>query len=331
MKKRQNKSAPRAGAPGRILAMLLLMALLCACAAQSGAERALAQTADWLLRETPEPVSGAVGGDWVVLGLARAGAEIPEGYFEDYFARVQARVEACGGVLEEKKYTEYSRCVLALTAIGRNPTNVAGCNLLAPLGDLEKTVWQGINGPIFALLALDCGDYAVPAAPTGAKQATRGDYVAEILAKECENGGWSLAGTKADADLTAMALQALAKYRGRADVDGAVERALAALSDMQQPDGGFMSGGEGSCESCAQVLVALCELGIPAEDPRFVKEGKTVVDALLSYRTQSGGFSHTRGGETNRMATEQAFYALVALARVQAGENTLYDMTDVRK
>lgn len=328
---RQKKSAPRAGALERMVVLFLLTALLCACTARSGVEQTLSQTADWLLRQTPEPDFGAVGGDWVVLGLARSDAQTPEGYFEDYLARVQARVEVCGGVIEEKKYTEYSRCVLALTAIGEDPTNVAGYDLLAPLGDLEKTVWQGVNGAIFALLALDCGDYAVPAAPDGATQATREDYVAEILKKECENGGWSLAGTKADADLTAMALQALAKYRGRPDVDEAVERALAVLSEMQQPDGGFVSGGEGSCESCAQVLLALCELGISAEDARFVKEGRTVTDALLDYRVQSGGFSHTRGGETNRMATEQAFYALVALKRAQAGQTTLYDMTDVRK
>ena len=47
----------------------------------------------------------------------------------------------------QTKHTEYSRVILALTAIGRDPSKVAGYNLLMPLGDIEKTIWQDQNGP----------------------------------------------------------------------------------------------------------------------------------------------------------------------------------------
>ena len=157
----------------------------------------------------------------------------------DSYAAVEKYVADCKGVLHEKKYTEYSRVVLALTAIGADPADVAGYNLLTPLGDFDKTVWQGINGPIWALIALDSGDYEMPVNETAATQATRQMYVEEILSKQMPDGGWSLSAQGgADADVTAMALQALAPYQNQSKVKTAVERGLACLSDLQGSDGG---------------------------------------------------------------------------------------------
>ena len=113
---------------------------------------------NYVLAAVTEPEVSSVGGEWAVLGLARSGCEIPQNYWDGYYRRVEQTVKDCGGVLHSRKYTEYSRLVLALTAIGADPTNVAGHNLISPLGDYEKVVWQGVNGPIYALLALDCGD-----------------------------------------------------------------------------------------------------------------------------------------------------------------------------
>lgn len=45
-------------------------------------------------------------------------------------------------LLHEKKYTEYSRVILALTAIGEDVTDVGGYNLLQPLSDFKQTVWR---------------------------------------------------------------------------------------------------------------------------------------------------------------------------------------------
>lgn len=304
-----------------------LLAVLCACTQTQNAP--LAQTVQYLCEENPSPGFSSVGGEWLVFALARADARTPEGYYEAYLQNLESALHEKGGVLSEKKYTEYSRVVLALTALGKDPSDFAGYDLLRPLADYEQVTRQGINGPIFALLALDSRDYAIPAAPEAAVQATRELYVAALLDAELPGGGWSLGGGAADIDLTAMALQALAKYRTQRAVEEAVVRGTALLASLQDDDGGFSSWGESSCESVAQVLVALTELGIAPDDSRFVKNGKTVADALLRFSCGSGAFAHTLNGNADAMATEQACYALAALARAESGKTALYDMTDV--
>ncbi|MBQ1222200.1 MAG: hypothetical protein IIX78_06625, partial [Alistipes sp.] len=119
----------------------------------------------YLYETVKEPIVGSIGGEWAVLGLARSDMDIPEEYFENYYRTVTKYVKDCDGVLHNKKYTEYSRVIVALTSIGKNPEDVAGYNLLVPLGDYEKTIWQGVNGAIWALIALDCGNYNIPENP----------------------------------------------------------------------------------------------------------------------------------------------------------------------
>lgn len=289
----------------------------------------LMDAAAWLQEKTPEPTVNSIGGEWLVLGMARSGVEVPDGYFEAYYQNVEAHVAACQGVLDARKYTEYSRVILALTAIGKDPADVAGYNLLAPLADYDQTVFQGINGPVFALLALDSTGYSLPECPAGKTQATRETYLQMLLDKELEGGGWSFAGGAVEADMTAMALQALAKYRDVEPVAEAVERGVEILSGLQNEQGGFTLNGEASCETAAQVVVALTELGIRPDEERFVKNGVSALDWLLSFRTADGGFSHLPGGEADQMATEQAFYALAAVYRLETGMSSLYDMQDV--
>lgn len=289
-----------------------------------------AECGSWLLDTVPEAGYGSAGGEWVILGLARSGVQVPGGYFEDYFEKVAAYTAQMGGVLHEKKYTEYSRVILAVTAIGKDPTDVGGFDLLLPLADYEQTIFQGINGPVFALLALDSGDYEIPENVAGGTQATRELYVDYILSAECPGGGWTLAGAEADVDITAMALQALAKYQDRQDVMEATERALTVLSQLQNDEGGYTAYGYESSESIAQVITALAELGIGMDDPRFVKNGNTLKDRLLDFMEEDGSFRHLQDGDTDLIATEQAFYALVALERREQGKTTLYDMSDVR-
>ena len=291
----------------------------------------LTQTAQWLMEQIPQPTYGSVGGEWAVFGLARSGVAVPKEYFEVYGENVAAYTAEHGGVLHAKKYTEYSRVILAWTALGKDATDVGGFNLLVPLADFDQTVFQGINGPIFALLALDSGNYEIPENPDAAVQATRQMYVDELLARALPDGGWTLTGGEPDVDITAMTLQALAKYRDQADVTAAVERGLAVLSSLQEPDGGYVSWGSSNSESVAQVIVALTELGVPLDDERFTKNGITVEDALLRFAQENGAFVHVRDGSggDDGMATEQAFYALAAIHRAETGETTLYDMTDV--
>lgn len=315
----------------KLLCILLLLSLLLSLTACGKPETQLEKTAGYLQAQIAAPGTGSVGGDWLIFGLARSGVKVPQKYFDAYYENVEAAVREKNGVLSDRKYTEYSRTVLALTAIGKNPVDVAGFDLLKPLADFEQVTKQGINGTIFALLAMDSGKYEIPENPDAAVQATRQMYVDELLARELPDGGWTLTGGEPDVDITAMTLQALAKYRDQADVTAAVERGLAVLSSLQEPDGGYVSWGSSNSESVAQVLVALTELGVPLDDERFTKNGITVEDALLRFAQENGAFVHVRDGSggDDEMATEQAFYALAAIHRAETGETTLYDMTDV--
>lgn len=302
----------------RLLSALLLLALLCACGAP--AQSPLERTAAYLQEQVKEPTVSSVGGEWAVFGLLRSGVQVPQAYLDTYAQNVEAVVREKNGVLSDRKYTEYSRVVLTLTALGRDPAQVAGYDLLAPLSEFEQVKKQGINSVIFALLALDSAGYP---------SETRQKYVDELMNRQLAAGGWALTGEEPDIDVTAMALQALAKYRSDAEIGAAVERGVEVLAAMQDSDGGFTSWGSDNSESVAQVIVALTELGLSPEDGRFVKDGHTLEEALLGFAQKNGAFVHELGTPDDLMATEQAFYALAALERAKNGETTLYDMTDV--
>lgn len=322
-----------------IVFMILTSALFCSFAvSQKKLNSVIEDTAKYIHKEVSRPIIGSVGGEWAVLGLARSGYDVPDAYYQAYYHKLEDYVEELKGVLHKKKYTEYSRITVALSAIGKDPRDVAGYNLLTALGDYKKTIWQGMNGPIWALIALDSGNYPMPVNKEAEVQATRKMYVDRILECQLEDGGFSLFGgtsietnadKTSDPDITGMALQALSKYQYRADVKKATQEALAILSEMQNDNGGFSSWGTENSESCVQVIVALGELGVPLDDPRFVKGGKTLIENLLTFYLPGDGFLHTQSGSgVNMMATEQAFYGCIAARRLAEGKNSLYRMGD---
>ena len=278
------------------------------------------------------PSVGPIGGEWGVLGLARSGLTVPglEDYCQKALEFIRQSIDPATMRLHSAKSTDNSRMILALTAIGKDATNIDGYNLVAGLSDLDYVTYQGNNGPIWALIALDSGNY--PASGTATRQA----LVEELLRVQTSDGGWAVTGSKADTDMTGMALQALAPYyETNEQVRTAVDKAIDKLSQMQQADGSFCADyGDGNpvatSESISQVITGLTALGIdPATDPRFVKSGGSALDALLRYYVDGGGFRHLLEGERDGMATEQGYYALTAYFRFRNGETALYDMTDV--
>ncbi len=256
--------------------------------------------------ETKAPTVGTTKGEWQVLGLARDG--VSGSFYEDYFAAAKAYIAEnadANGKLHAQKSTDNSRLILALTALGKDVTDVDGHNLLSGLSDLDYVKKQGINGPIFTLIALDSHDY-VPAANA---TATREALISFILSKELPSGGWALSGQAPD-DMTPMAVQALAPYYDtNAAVKAAVDKALAVMETMTA-----------TTETYAQIIVARSALGLDSAD---------TMGKMLAYTLEDGSFEKAPGSGANQMSTEQAFYAMVAYSRYLAGENALYDMTDV--
>ncbi|RXI38394.1 hypothetical protein DP129_09130 [Clostridium tetani] len=300
----------------------------------------------YILKNVENPSLGTGKGEWSILCLARGNYPVPKGYYDKYHKNVVKEVQNAKGNLHKVKYTEHSRLILGLASIGRDVKDVGGYNQLEKLADFKTVIRQGINGPIFALIALDTHNYEIPIVDNVKVQTTRDMLVQYILDKEIKKGkenagGWALYGETPDPDITAMAIQGLTPYyKGNPEVKAAVDRAISWLSSAQKDDGGYSSWGSINSESIAQVIVALTGLGInPHTDSRFIKKGNSAIDALLTFADPKGGFMHVKpGGNTNGgaaagvidgMATDQGTYALIAYDRFVNSKNRLYDMTDV--
>jgi len=316
-----------------IMPILLAIAILITPAA-SAAEGAgdvvdithvITDVADILQRTVLFPGIGQTGGDWAILSLMRSGAPVSDGYIRGYYDRVAVQIDLVQGELSDVKNSEFSRVALAMLAIGADPRDVGGYDLLEPLMDYDSTVFQGINGPIFALLTLSAAGYGDD--PVVER------YIGYILSQQLEDGGFALSGTVSDPDTTAMTLTALSGFSSiggedRQDVSDSIARAVDRLSRLQRGTGGFTSFSSTNSESVSQAVIALSSLGIQIDDERFVKNGNSLLDNLLTYYTEGLGFEHEIDGGISLMATEQALTALGALWRLQSGLPGLYDMGD---
>lgn len=278
------------------------------------------------------PAFGTNAGEWTVLSLARGDFyQADNVYFSDYYNRIVETVNEkaasvnLNGALHKAKSTDNSRLIVALSSIGKNATSVGEWNLITPYDDFAWIKNQGINGVIWALIALDTNNYQTT------DTTIRQQCIDFILEKQLEDGGWALAGAVSDPDITAMVLQALYPYKSQSAVAADAEEAFACLSSIQNEDGGYSSNGDANSESCSQVIVACTTWGInPDIDTRFIKNDKSVVDALLTHYVEGeAAFKHVAGGTVNDMATDQACYALVAYNRFMNQKNSLYDMSDV--
>lgn len=275
------------------------------------------------------PSVGSIGGEWLVLGLARADKISPE-FAENYYNTTVEYIKNVGSnKLHRSKSTDNSRLIVALSSIGKDATDIEGYNLVEPLGDFDYVKKQGINGPIWALIALDSLGYELPENSEAANPTTREKLINYLLENQTEKGGWNFTKTAPGADLTGMAITALAPYYNtNDDVKAAVDNALNAMSALQNETGGFVDFGAVTPESSAQMIVALCSLGIdPTADSLFIKNGNSILDSMLSFSVD-GGFKHEAGGEYNQMTTEQCFYALASYKRLVENKNSLYDMSD---
>ena len=135
-------------------------------------------------------------------------------------------------------------------------------------------------------------------------------------------GGWTLYGSQADVDMTAMAVYALAPYyAGNAEVRSAVDAGLAFLRNGISADGDLESDGDYNCESTAQTIVAFAAMGIDPSSVTSPESGKSLLDGLAQYyNTDTGGFRHTlEDAASNSMATDQALYAIAASRYCQKG------------
>lgn len=301
----------------------------------------LSKVRSYILSKDTKPDYSSI---WNVIGLKRSGLYVPESYINLFYSNVIAYCESKDWQITRAKYSDYSKLILALTAIGVDARNVMGHNLLAYLSDYENVSRQGNNGTIWALIALKSNPaYEIPKDPSAVQQNSEELLVKKVVGMQCQDGGWTMMGPTGDSDMTGMAMQALASYYNKdeyEDVTAAINKGLAWIEKNQLSSGGFGTMNTETSESVAQIITALCGVGIDCgEDVRFIKNGKWPMTGLFQYYMPEGGFMHVAadagnngggaGGIIDGMATEQGLYATVAYRRFLDGETFLYDMSDV--
>ena len=284
--------------------------------------------------------------DWYAMAIGRLGYD--DNYLA-YLTMVEENVSErykTEDKLDKIKATEWHRIGMAILSAGGDPTSLqtGSINLVADgsynRGQVKPLLAQGNNAFYWALLMMDALRYEIPADAVDG----RNDIIFAIIKGQQADGGFGQNGVSTP-DMTAMAIQALAPYYNNETrykyirtvdkvefsrtVREVIDEALEYLSDAQYIDGSFRTDRGDSCEDNAQVIIALCSLGIdPALDARFHKEGFTVIDAIMNFRQTDGGFAHSltgNNGDSDTMATGQALLALAAIVRNDDNRRTVFD------
>ena len=299
----------------------------------ASAQKKLFDAAGNLLSDSENFPAGTSVCDWTAMAFAML--DVDEDY-EAYLSALQTYVTEhyeTDGYLHRSKATEWHRIALTVMALGGNPesfgtdANGNSVNLIADgtynFGG-EDIGAQGNNAYIYALITLDAGNFTVP----NSARYSREYLINALLKNQEEDGGFGIMKGKSDVDITAMAIQALAPYAEKNEVRNAIDKALAMLSSVQNDDATFSNWNTTSSESCSQIIIALCALGIdPKTDERFIKNENSVFDAFMSFRLPDGSFSHSLSDkEGDTIATEQAILALCSMMKMRDGKR-LYDFS----
>ena len=276
-------------------ALAILLALMPFCASAEGVDAVWTYAADgasmqdWLDGELTKNVGSAL--DNYVLCMVRSGISA------DYSRYIDAAAEKLeAGISNANTRMRTALALIVCGAADRVPETLVD----------ESAEQLGVMSWIWALHLINSG--------TPSELWTAESIVDQLLSLQTSDGGWKVMGDYGDVDVTAMCLQALA-YCGveSAELDASIDRAVEFLSERQLENGGYASMGNENAESSAQVLIALAGLGIAPDDARFVKNGRTPLDAMMAYQLPSNGFRHLPDGEESANATVQALQALIAL------------------
>lgn len=255
---------------------------------------------EWTTEYLPKNV--AIGTEWYAMALSQNG---------NYdFSKYTVALEKY--LTDNEVSAATSRQKFALTLAACN----SDCEYIAEV--MDTTIGkQGIMSYIFGLHLLNNGYKC--------NVISRQETIDKLISLQLADGGWAIFGNSADCDVTAMVLQSLAPNIDNTDVKKSIDDALAFLSAKQNADGSYSSYGTPNCESTAQVILALSSLNInPENDRRFVKDGNTVLGALLNFRLSDGTFCHTADGKYSAGATSQAYYCTVGYLRMLNGKNPFY-------
>ncbi len=251
--------------------------------------------------------AGTSPAEWYTIALLKYDGSAD---LSPYISALEKRISESAGFSP----TDSLRIALAMTA-------AKGKNAFAEKILKNAGGYSGVIAAAYSLILLDCAAY-----PN--ELCSRSAVIEKLLSYEIKSGGFAFSGSRGDPDVSAMVLTALSPYKNDPDVSPCFERTLNFLSSIQNGSGGFSSFGTENCESSSQVLIALSSSGIDAaRDVRFLKGGRSVCDAIMSYRRSDGGFAHISDGNSDNTATVQALLALLSYNALINGEGSIYRFT----
>ena len=222
---------------------------------------------------------------------------------------------------ESSSATAYAGRILGLLALGENPADYNDRNLIDILKNKQQSNGSfggTINNTIWAIIALE-------EATTDYDNEKAAEY---LISQQKENGGFVLFGELEDPDTTGDALLALSKCMGIDGVNTAADKAVEYLQNIQLESAGFESVFEWdsqifrteNSQSTAKAITGLLAADENLLDDVWLKDNKTMIDALLDYQVADKSFKYSADGTSNKMATRQVLKALADLKNAGYGE-----------
>ena len=151
------------------------------------------------------------------------------------------------------------------------------------------------------------------------------EVIETLISYQCSDGGYTLSGDVGDVDVTAMAMQVLAPHvpsplrSAWFPIDSLVVESVSAsrefLDTHQLEDGDYESFGTRCSESTAQATLAYASMynGFLIPIRTDMLSERRLLDGLLLYKQEDGGFAHTFGLPSNDMASSQVLQALTVM------------------
>ncbi|EJQ45951.1 LPXTG-domain-containing protein cell wall anchor domain [Bacillus cereus BAG5X1-1] len=277
-----------------------------------------AQLNEAISKTSEKMLQDGIGSDWIAIGLARSGVNVPLETKINYVKPVAEKVKKR---LNRFSATDLARTIIMMNAMNVDPTKVEGQNLVQNLFESDKV--NSVTGYAFTLLALDTKKYEVPAEAKW----NRAALVQALLQAQHTDGGWTYDSSSSkesasNVDVTSMVLAALAPYQEQQDVKPAIQKAVDYLYKQQLGNGGFAADGQENSNSTAQAIIGL-SLVKDVDHNRLNK----AVQNLMSYQLPNGEFKWLPSDQNGSgMATEQAFLALLQFKEL---EKSIYDWSNV--
>lgn len=251
----------------------------------------------------------------VVLALASAGAAADVA--EQAYAWLTTQAAGYTGPATESVFAgATAKLALVAVAMGDDPTDVGGLDLIAQLASREQADGRFTDdsefGEFSSTLTQSLAVLALSRAPDVAPSETA---VAFLLAQQCDDGGFRFAldedGCTSAVDTTGFVVQALAALGGD-DADAAIVTAADWLATVQTDQGGFLSDSGENANSTGLAAAALSVAD--RNDATVAARGflRSLQDGCGDDQPGSIRFDADDGGDRDR-ATSQAILGLTGV------------------